>query len=246
MDLGMFLMMRASTWPDEIRDSANASHEFHRPQWHYVTYEMHFPDSHITTLPDPRQTPNVVWAIDYAKQKVNDQQLGKKERAMYLAWLIHLIGDIHQPLHCGSLYNNSYRGASGDLGGNLFYVIAYGKQTNLHSVWDGSLEGGSDYIAISAQAADLQRSNSRAGVNLALDPRAWSLESFSVLVKTGRMGGQLRGSDRKNDGVALPDGYTSTMKGVAAQRGSWGGYRLGKAIQGLKIPVVPDADENEE
>jgi hypothetical protein len=177
---------------------------------------------------------------------VNDQQLAKKERAIYLAWLIHLIGDIHQPHHCGTLFDSPYGKPNGDLGGNLFFVVASGKQTNLHSVWDGALGGGSDFTEINQQAGSLQVSNPAKGIALTYNPRAWSLESFNILVKKVRLNGQLKGSTKKGDGVPLPDGYTGGMAGIAMQRGATGGYHLGKTIQGLKITNVPDADENEE
>jgi len=49
---------------------------------------------------------------------------------MYLRLLIHIVGDIHQPLHVGRLE---------DLGGNRIRVLWFGDSTNLHSVWDEKL-----------------------------------------------------------------------------------------------------------
>ena len=55
-----------------------------------------------------------------------------EEEAIYLAWLMHLIGDIHQPLHCSD---------NRDRGGNEVRLDFFGRNMNLHSVWDGGLLG---------------------------------------------------------------------------------------------------------
>lgn len=49
-----------------------------------------------------------------------------------LRFVVHLVGDLHQPLHLGR---------ASDFGGNDFRVTWFGRQTNLHSVWDGSIVG---------------------------------------------------------------------------------------------------------
>ena len=57
------------------------------------------------------------------------------ERALYARYVVHLVGDIHQPLHSAALYNESY--PKGDLGGNSEKVILVnGTTANFHSFWD--------------------------------------------------------------------------------------------------------------
>lgn len=57
------------------------------------------------------------------------------ERALYARYLIHLAGDIHQPLHSVALFNKTY--PRGDLGGNRETVILLnGTEKKLHQFWD--------------------------------------------------------------------------------------------------------------
>jgi hypothetical protein len=57
------------------------------------------------------------------------------EKALFSRYLIHVVGDIHQPLHSVSLYNQTF--PSGDRGGNsLKITLMNGTSQNLHSFWD--------------------------------------------------------------------------------------------------------------
>lgn len=57
------------------------------------------------------------------------------ERSLFARYLVHLVGDIHQPLHSVSLYNRTF--PKGDAGGNLLKIrILNGTSQNFHSFWD--------------------------------------------------------------------------------------------------------------
>ena len=74
--------------------------------------------------------------IENAK-KVLGVNLNKNtaERALFARYLVHVAGDIHQPLHSVALYNKTY--PDGDRGGNsLTMYYQNGTKTNLHSFWD--------------------------------------------------------------------------------------------------------------
>lgn len=56
---------------------------------------------------------------------------------MLFRFLVHLVGDIHQPLHTVSLWDNQF--PKGDQGGNLF-AISFQNISNLHALWDSGTE----------------------------------------------------------------------------------------------------------
>lgn len=57
------------------------------------------------------------------------------ERALFARYLVHLVGDIHQPLHSVALFNKTYK--KGDMGGNLLKIkLKNGTVENFHSFWD--------------------------------------------------------------------------------------------------------------
>jgi hypothetical protein len=75
-------------------------------------------------------TGDIVQAIKLSKSKLKDSNVSLEEKAFYLKYLVHLIGDIHQPLHVG-------RGE--DRGGNDIKVKWFGDDSNLHRVWDTNM-----------------------------------------------------------------------------------------------------------
>ncbi len=92
--------------------------------WHYCT----IPDGH-EYAGAPKEG-DVIQAIEKYMEILKKGGLNKADEAFTLKCLIHLIGDIHQPLHVGK---------EGDRGGNDVKVTYFGDNTNLHSVWDTSI-----------------------------------------------------------------------------------------------------------
>jgi hypothetical protein len=109
-----------STWADEHRNPATAP-------WHYVN----FPRNSCTYDAD-RDCPEgkcVVAAIE-RQSEVLSSSAPEDKRLLALKYLVHLVGDLHQPLHAG--YGD-------DRGGNSYQLQAFMRGSNLHSVWDTGL-----------------------------------------------------------------------------------------------------------
>ena len=66
---------------------------------------------------------------------MRDRNASREEKALALRFIIHIVGDVHQPLHAGS---------GKDRGGNDVKVRWFGQETNLHSVWDSQMIEGQD------------------------------------------------------------------------------------------------------
>ena len=113
-------MESASTWADYIRLS--------RPEtapWHYVNIEVSASGYNAAT--DCPADNCVVAQVQKDARIVADRQLATPVRAEALRFLIHFVGDLHQPLHCADNH---------DRGGNEVAVLIGAEQTNLHAVWD--------------------------------------------------------------------------------------------------------------
>jgi len=125
-------MIGVSTWADEIRPS--------RPEtapWHYVDIESTSPG--YDAARDCPDSACVVAQIERDAKIIGDPAISKPIRAEALRFLIHFVGDLHQPLHSADNH---------DRGGNSVRVVLQGRRTNLHAVWDtavvealGSSEG---------------------------------------------------------------------------------------------------------
>jgi hypothetical protein len=76
--------------------------------------------------------------LQHFQSFIGDTTQDRSQRAIALAWVLHLVGDIHQPLHCSARVTSTE--LQGDRGGNLFLLDTTGTNSrNLHSYWDGIL-----------------------------------------------------------------------------------------------------------
>jgi len=112
-----------STFADEIK-SDKRYNEFYT--WHYINMSMdeNYEDSKKNTKGD------LASGIAYCKKIIVDNNASDDDKAFYLKLLIHLIGDLHQPMHVG---------LQEDKGGNDFKVQWFYKDSNLHRVWDSEM-----------------------------------------------------------------------------------------------------------
>jgi hypothetical protein len=126
---------------DQLRDQ---THRY--DSWHYIN----IPFSEDGSVLLPIKPENVVWAIQTQEQILNNAELSKQQRAEALVFLIHLIGDIHQPLHCADRYSLDF--PQGDEGGVKILIEKDGAH-NLHEWWDrgGSLFKHREKIATMTQ-----------------------------------------------------------------------------------------------
>ena len=130
------LFERAAYWPDLARQLD----KYNRPTWHYIgwTWRQGADGSaHDTDLPVAE--PNAVSQLVELALSVGDASGRADKRAIHLAWIFHLVGDIHQPLHAASRVTDRRDEREGDRGGNGFALDDWNR--NLHAFWDGVLDG---------------------------------------------------------------------------------------------------------
>jgi hypothetical protein len=132
LDVDMFIFLRSSTWPDEIHRRGN---KYDHPKWHYVDYPLKPTKFPVEPGPDPND--DILCRISQCEKTLADTKASPEKRAVYLSWLIHLIGDVHMPFHCCSLFTSEY--PTGDKGGSSFYIKPAARGIPLHSFWDGLL-----------------------------------------------------------------------------------------------------------
>ncbi len=113
-------------WMDDIR--SDSTYNF-AETWHYVTIE----DNETYQHSKKSSTGDLIEALERIIAELKSKKLSAKEEAEKLKMLIHLIGDIHQPLHVGR----------NDQGGNSIKLTWFGTNSNLHRVWDSDMIDGS-------------------------------------------------------------------------------------------------------
>ena len=127
------LFMLAARWADDIRTRDPT--ESHLP-WHYIDFPFK-PEgepANIQAIQPPEK--NILTAIA-ANEHVVRTGSDPARRGVALAWLFHLVGDVHQPLHAIQLFGREY--PNGDRGGGNFCVrVAEDRAPlSLHRLWDG-------------------------------------------------------------------------------------------------------------
>ncbi len=118
-------LAEACNWPDVVRET---------DEWAW-TYPLHFtnlpPDE--SSYSQARDCPEQLCATEAIKkyaEQLGDRQASIEKRRQAFAWICHLTGDLHQPLHAGYAF---------DRGGNEFDITLNGEKMNLHNLWDSAL-----------------------------------------------------------------------------------------------------------
>jgi len=132
--------MLIATWPDIIRDRNNFPVRFKNyahSDWHYADTFWRLKDGKPELVTDAKPSGLAMDKLaDF--DKLIRSNATDADKAVAIAWLEHLIGDIHQPLHAESRVTDS--NPEGDQGGNLFLLTPKGtpraQQENLHHLWD--------------------------------------------------------------------------------------------------------------
>lgn len=233
--------MFASLWPDDIKRRQSqgywsdgdqppktkkagqnigyADKRMHK-YWHYK--DIPFSTDGTKTFPAP--APNAETQIKRFTAAIASKFVKDHVKSYDVVWLIHMVGDVHQPLHATSRFTKDHKTKEGDAGGNGVSTVCCG---TLHSLWDGAV-GEVDRSkpaqavndAIAAATALATPSATEVAVS---DPQAWILESFSIA----------KASVYKNPPIKSGKGpfavgadYADTAKKISGERIALAGARL--------------------
>lgn len=121
-------LARVATWPDEIKsDPAQYQSTF---SWHYTTWPQEAPTH--TEQDETATSGQLLKSINEQLAVLRDANASDDKKAFALKFIVHLLGDLHMPLHVGN---------GTDQGGNFCKVNFMGKPSNLHAVWDEGMIG---------------------------------------------------------------------------------------------------------
>ena len=155
----------AANWPDEMRSAPEPFWQKTATPWHYVTLNGIIYD-HAPPEGDALE------ALNHFSKVLQDPNASLADKQLALRFIVHLVGDLHQPLHVGKCC---------DKGGNDVKVTWFGKPTNLHAVWDSQLVD-DEQLSFTEMTAKLERHISPEDVVKWWDinPRDWISESAEI------------------------------------------------------------------
>ena len=121
--LGPEGIAEASDWPDFMRSSPDDFWRSEANPYHYVTIPVGLTYAQVTPPPEG----DAITALARFRAIAIDPTASLEDRQLALRFIVHLVGDLHQPLHAGN---------GTDRGGNQFICTFFEDMTNLHEVWD--------------------------------------------------------------------------------------------------------------
>ncbi len=125
--LGNESVAMASNWPDFIK--SDPSYKY-LDVWHYINLKAGLSETEVKTYLAADTATDAYTKINWLTGQLKNKELEQDKKVLYLRLLIHIVGDIHQPMHIGR---------PEDRGGNGVKVNWFKDPTNLHSVWDSKL-----------------------------------------------------------------------------------------------------------
>lgn len=125
--LGNESMAMASNWADFIKSEPAYNY---LGNWHYINLPAGMNVDQLNNHLQNDTTTNAFTRINFLSAELKNKSLEQDKKVMYLKLLIHLVGDIHQPMHTGRVE---------DQGGNKVQLKWFGQNTNLHRVWDSDM-----------------------------------------------------------------------------------------------------------
>jgi hypothetical protein len=236
-DRDMYVFMMAATWPDEIkamgsgytgsetppkgetvaRNVGYSDKQLHK-YWHYMDTPFSLDGTALPAVGGP----NAVQKIGVFKKAL----AGSKKNAVKsydLVWTMHLVGDVHQPLHCTARVTKD--APHGDQGGNL--VVVAGSAKELHAFWDDAVGLGATKDFMKAVKVGQNLPPADASLAGDADENHWAAESFE-LAKSSVYGPPVGPGFGP---YTLDAAYTANTEKIAQQRIALAGARLANLLK---------------
>jgi hypothetical protein len=233
------MFVAASTWSDLVRSERFPLRKqtYDKPTWHYTNIfwrQVNGKPEIVSELKPENE--NVVERLFALEKIVRDTQLPNSERGIALAWILHLAGDIHQPLHTSARVTDLE--PKGDQGGNLFLLSPADapreQRDNLHRLWDSivsrrfarenALECDSDYIPRLAARITLKHPTKKfAGQLNSAKYDEWAQEGFKLASE------ELYPANLKR-GEAPAENYQKRASEISEERLALAGYRMAELL----------------
>ena len=217
----------AASWADDTKTRENGP-------WHYIDFYFRADGQPAANKPDAE---NVLWAIDKFSKELSDKSTPDAEKADALRYLLHFVGDIHQPLHATSRESDAM--PKGDAGGNRFKIGPVegirSTHPNLHLLWDfactyyvsvprpltaegkAQIDGYAKQITGDFPKRSLQNAKD-------LNPSDWAQESFGLAKSVVYS---------LDEGTSPSPEYLAKGKKVCEERLALAGYRLAELLNKL-------------
>lgn len=203
-------MVYYANWLDQASHTPEYAYS---KTWHYknIDADQTFESAPILDSGD------IVTAIIEQTKVLSEDGREKNEKQLALKMIIHFLGDIHQPMHLGH---------ASDLGGNKHYVKYFGKDSNLHSVWDSSLPESAHKWSYTEWQQQIDRATDEVMSEIILEghPAKWAEETYEIGKKV---------YDVTPEGYKISYDYIAEWTPIIEQQFLRGGLRLADLLNSI-------------
>lgn len=247
-----WIFLEAACWADypSRYEDEQLKWQYRRGPWHYVNFPTYLNESDAdridlstvnqsTHFGGPFRDQyrlNVIQALKANLAGLQDDNRTSEQRALHLCWVMHLVGDAHQPLHATALFTPEIF-PRGCRGGNEIDV----DDSNLHALWDGFLGRDTTVGEIQGRADKYLQQLAELGPLAARqrDPAAWLREGHEI-AKTVVYDRNVRAAVRATSAgervrVDLPVEYLQNAGRICQQRAVQAGFRLAATLGSIEV-----------
>ena len=232
------LFIRACYWADLVKDRNHAERQarYDEFDWHFVNWYWTPTPAGPRVLHDRGRVGALLHQLARLEQSVVDPKRSPRDRGLDLAWILHLVGDVHQPMHSSARVSSL--DPEGDRGGNAFELARDPRNgvDNLHAYWDTALrlrypieEGQAILDWVSETADALRRSHPRGELARDIERGSytdWSWEAALFAMEQAFPPSLVRGA-------TPPTSYETMASRESTRRIALAGYRLADVLNRL-------------
>jgi hypothetical protein len=254
------MFIECSRWPDDNKFTNNDKLTWHTARYAIVEDDAPPEARALVAARAGKPVGQALESLALSYGMLWNPESSPNERAWALCWLMHVVGDIHQPFHASDLFSKDF--PAGNMAGSTGYVRdpVSGVPIPLHILWDSNALRDPSLKAVDRARQTLTKKYPRShfpelSANPHDDPKVfenWLRESYQVALKWAFRGVKavpdttkyrnsdevvasivnfiLNGVSPVKEAPELPDGYWDRARGTAEQRITLAGYRIADLV----------------
>ena len=251
------MFIEAARWPDDAKFTAHDRPTWHTARWTIIADDAPAEAKALVEARGGKPIGNALEALALNAAIVSNPESKPEERALALSWMMHVVGDIHQPLHVSDLVSEDF--PTGNAAGTLGYVWDPLRDSAmpLHLLWDSNTRRSTKLEDVDGYAKEIMEQYPRSSLpELAAfegsdDFEKWAKESHQVAVDwaydietipdpnldadSDRVVGNmvkyiLEGISPVEEAPAVPDEYWEKLQEAVPRRMALAGYRIADII----------------
>jgi len=209
-------------WANWLDNASHTPEYAYSKTWHYKNIDA---DKTFDNAPEIKEG-NIVTAINEQTAVLTSPTATKEEKSLALKMIVHLLGDIHQPMHMGH---------ASDRGGNSWSVRYFNRPGNLHSVWDSSLPESAHKWSYTEWQQQIDRATPEEELAIISGgtPESWGRETYEICKRVY--------ADTPQD-TAISYDYIAEWTPTIEQQFLKGGLRLADLLNSVFDPNYKPAN----